>query len=174
MPLEKCLHALIFSTEAAALPLPQRRQLKSSTKICTYIHTPPPYSQKNPYANHLGDVQSMSMDWLRTALLFRKPRRSAARFSHWKFKNNNKNNKTGAELFSSAVCGERCESPPGPNIRCIEGETDTRSLLSSLKDFTSKQPVKGMPLTPSQSCVFDTRTHRPSHLSSPFSHAYSF
>lgn len=61
MPLEKCLHALIFSTKAAALPLPQRRQLRSSTEICTYIHTPPTLSKKKKtYANHLGDPQSMS------------------------------------------------------------------------------------------------------------------
>lgn len=38
MPVEKCLHALIFSSETAALPLPQRRWFGSNSKIFT--HTP--------------------------------------------------------------------------------------------------------------------------------------
>lgn len=47
MPFEKCLHALIFPSETAALPPPQRRRLGSNSEIFTY--TPP---QKKPYANN--------------------------------------------------------------------------------------------------------------------------
>lgn len=35
MPFEKCLHALIFPSETAALPLPQRRWFGSNNKIFT-------------------------------------------------------------------------------------------------------------------------------------------
>lgn len=152
MPLEKCLHALIFSTKAAALPLPQRRQLRSSTEICTYIRTPPTLSKKN----HMQTIQGIRKARARAALL-RKPRRVSSEVTTLEIKKMTTKIiiQKGAELFSSAVCGQRCVSPPGPDIRCTEGETDTRRFLS-LKDFTSKQPVKWMPFTPSQICVFDT------------------
>lgn len=105
MPLEKCLHALIFSTKAAALPLPQRRQLRSSTEICTYIHTPPTLSKKTickPFrgsAKHEHGLHSSE-----------NPGGSAVRLPHWKLKNDNKNNNTKRSrvIFFSGLWPEMC------------------------------------------------------------------
>lgn len=47
MPFEKCLHVLIFLSETAALPLPQRRWLRSNRKIFT----------RSPPESHMQTVQ---------------------------------------------------------------------------------------------------------------------
>lgn len=45
MPFEECLHALIFSSDTAALPLPQRRTVQEQQQD---FYTSP---SKKPYAN---------------------------------------------------------------------------------------------------------------------------
>lgn len=77
MPFEKCLHALIFPSETAALPLPQRRRLESNSEIFTY--TPLKKS-------HMKTVEKKICKagvGTGSTLPLGKPKRSAARFQHW-------------------------------------------------------------------------------------------
>lgn len=61
MPFEKCLHALIFPSETAALPLPQRRWFGSNKKIFTL---PPQKSHMQVIKKKNKNLQSRSGDWL--------------------------------------------------------------------------------------------------------------
>lgn len=62
MPFEKCLHALIFPSETAALPLPQRRRLESNSEIFTYT----PLKKSHTQTIEKKKSAKQSGDWLHT------------------------------------------------------------------------------------------------------------
>lgn len=98
MPFENCLHALIFPSETAALPLPQRRQLRSNSKIFTY--TP---LKKKPYANNTKNPQSRNGVGTGSTLALRKPKGSAVRSPHWELKKEKRNNNNSNSSSSSVL-----------------------------------------------------------------------